>query len=112
MDGLDDLLDPGIRNTGPTNNKQEPLPNANAVLVLGILSIVGCFMFGLPGLICGVISLGLYPRDKRTYESDPRKYEVSYKNSKAGMICAIIGTSLSFIAFLSIFLGNFINLLL
>lgn len=96
MDELDDLLDPGIRQvSSKAGGGKKSLPHANAVLTLGILSIVGCFLWGLPGLICGVIALGLYPKDKRIYDSDPVSYEDSFKNSKGGMICAIIGTSLS-----------------
>jgi len=100
MDELDDLLDPGIRNTNSSSNVQAALPHANAVLVLGIISIVGCFFWGIPGLICGIISLALFPKDKRTYDSNPQRYENSYKNSKAGMVCAVIGTSLSFVTFM------------
>ncbi len=100
MDELD-LLDPGVtkQNEGGGGGEAS-LPHANAVLTLGILSIVGCFLYGLPGLICGIIALALYPKDKRLYESDPRRYGNSYKNSKAGMICAVIGTSLSAIYFI------------
>lgn len=102
MDELDNLLDPGIRNTSPSSNEQAQLPNASAVLVLGIISIVGCFFYGIPGLICGIISLSLYPKDKRMYDSDPSRYQDSFKNSKAGMICAVIGTSLSSLMFLTL----------
>ena len=36
---------------------QQQLPNATAVLVLGIISIVGCFCYGIIGLILGIIAL-------------------------------------------------------
>lgn len=104
MDELDDLLDPGIRSSGSSAKGEYQgkgaLPNASAVLVLGILSLVGCFLYGLPGLICGVIALGLHTKDKRIYESNKSFYEDSFKNSRAGWICAIIGTSLSALYFL------------
>lgn len=107
MDELDDLLDPGIKKekTGRTDFGDAQLPNANATLVLGILSIVGCFLYMLPGLICGVIALSLHPRDKRIYASDPSTYETSFKNAKAGFICAIIGTSLSALFLLVLVVG-------
>ena len=97
MDELDDLLDPGVKkeNTGGNHFGDAQLPNANATLVLGILSIVGCFLYMIPGLICGVIALSLHPRDKRVYASNPSLYANSFKNAKGGFICAIIGTSLS-----------------
>lgn len=95
MGDLDDLLDPGIKQNSDPIIGQKTLPNAAAVLTLGIISIVGCFLAGLPGIICGVIALSLYPKDKRLYESNPELYADSYKNSKAGFVCAIVGTSLS-----------------
>ncbi|MBL4862066.1 MAG: DUF4190 domain-containing protein [Crocinitomicaceae bacterium] len=71
------------------------LPNANATLVLGILSIVGCLFYGIPGLVCGVIALVIHKKDKAIYKADPGRYEMSFKNAKGGFVCAIIGTSLS-----------------
>ncbi len=76
------------------------LPNATAVLVLGILSLVTCIFYGIIGLILGIIALVLHKKDKEIYASDPSAYERSFKNSKAGNICAIIGVILSSIYFL------------
>lgn len=98
MDELDDLLDPDVKE-GSGSVGSSKLPNANAILTLGIISIVGCFLYGIPGLICGIIALSLYSKDKKIYLSNPSKYEQSHKNAKAGFICAIIGTSLSAIYF-------------
>jgi M penetrans paralogue family 26 len=78
------------------NQPQRPLPNGTAVLVLGIISIVGCFCDGVPGLVCGIIALVLAGKDLRLYNADPTLYTVgSVSNLKNGRICAIIGTSLS-----------------
>jgi hypothetical protein len=75
---------------------QQPLPNATAVLVLGIVSIVGCFCYGVIGIICGIIALVLASKSKKMYEANPEAYtEGSYKNMNAGRICAIIGLILS-----------------
>jgi hypothetical protein len=71
------------------------LPNATAVLVLGILSIVTCFLYGIPGLVMGIIALYLHKSDRELYQRDPNRYAQSYQNSNAGKICAIIGVSLS-----------------
>jgi M penetrans paralogue family 26 len=69
-------------------NIQQPLPNATAALVLGILSIVICFA----GLVLGIIALVLANKDMRLYNSSPESYTIgSYNNLKAGRICAIIG---------------------
>ena len=103
MSELDDLLDPGVNKTNPTvgfSGQQKTIPNANAVLVLGIISIVGCIFAGIPGLVCGIIALVMYKKVKATYESDRPTYENSFKNAKAGFVCAIIGTILSALYFL------------
>ena len=64
---------------------QRSLPNATAVLVLGILSIVICF-------ICGIIALSMASGDRRLYNQNPEQYTTSsYDLLKAGRVCAIIG---------------------
>lgn len=81
------------------NNTDVPtsLPNSTAVLVMGILSIVFCwFLGGIIGTILGIIALVLAAKSKSLYKAEPAKYSIeSYKNLKAGYICAIIGLSLS-----------------
>jgi hypothetical protein len=75
---------------------QRQLPNSTGVLVLGICSIVGCFCYGLPGLICGVIALILAAGARKLYRDTPDDFtDSSYKNMNAGRVCAIIGTILS-----------------
>ncbi len=75
---------------------QQQLPNATAVLVLGIISIVGCFCYGIIGIVLGIIALVLSSKAHKIYNENPGLYnEVSYKNMKAGRVCAIIGTCLS-----------------
>jgi hypothetical protein len=64
---------------------QRPLPNATATLVLGILSIVLCF-------ICGIIALAISGSDMNRYKAAPEMYtSSSYDLLKAGRTCAIIG---------------------
>ncbi len=71
--------------------KKQTLPNATAVLVLGICSIVfSCF---LVGLILGIIGLSLSPRGRRLYRENPELYE-GYGQLNAGWIMSIIGTVL------------------
>ena len=73
-------------------NLQQPLPNATAVLVLGILSIVMCFV----GVILGIIAVVLANKDLKLYNASPEVYSPgSYNNLKAGRICAIIGLILN-----------------
>lgn len=90
----EDLLDPNINNTSG-NSGNGNLPNATAVLVLGIISIVGCIFYGVPGIVCGIIAIVLHKKDRDIYASNPSLYEASFKNSKAGYVCGIIGLSLS-----------------
>ncbi len=76
--------------------QQRPLPNSTAVLVLGILSIVTCFCYGILGLILGIIAMVLAGKDKSLYASLPDEFtQGSFKNLNAGRICAIIGIILS-----------------
>ncbi len=84
----------------PTENVQpsvkQQLPNATAVLVLGILSIAICWCYGLFGITMGIIALVLSGKSRALYNENPDLYtEGSFKNMKAGRVCAIIGTILS-----------------
>ena len=81
----------------PTNyNAQQNLPNATTALVLGIISIVGSFCYGIVGLICGIIGLVLANRDKKLYLDSPELYSPSsYSTSSAGRVCSIIGIVIS-----------------
>lgn len=73
-----------------------PLPNATAVLVLGIISILGCCCYGIVGLICGIVALVLAKGSLKMYYENPSMYtKSSYSNLNAGKICAIIGLALS-----------------
>lgn len=73
---------------------QSNLPNATAVLVLGIVSIVGCCCYGIPGIIAGIIGLVLYNKDKALYLQNPEQY-LNYSNLNTGRILCIIGLALS-----------------
>lgn len=93
-----DTLNPG--QTGqqfqPQFGGQQPVPNSTTVLVLGILSIVLCWCYGLIGLILGIIAVVLSNKAKVLYEANPGMYTVSsYNNLKGGRICGIIGLCLS-----------------
>ncbi|PWS31134.1 hypothetical protein DF947_14395 [Pedobacter paludis] len=74
---------------------QPNLPNATIALILGILSIPACCCYGI-GLIFGIIAWVLAGSDIKKYNLDPNAYSISsYKNTKAGKICGIIGAILS-----------------
>jgi len=86
---MSEILDTG---TSAGRVGTEKLPNSTGVLVLGIISIVLC---GLIGAICGIIALSMSSTATRVYDEDPMRYdEASFKQMKAGRVCAIIGLSL------------------
>jgi len=79
-----------------SNQGRQQLPNSTAVLVLGILSIVLCWCYGLVSIVLGIIALVMAGKAKKEYTDNFGKYsESSYKNMSAGKVCAIIGTCLS-----------------
>lgn len=79
------------------NFLREPIPNATAALVLGIVSIpTCCCCFGIVGLITSIIGLVLANGAISKYNEEPDRYsEGSLKNAKAGRVCAIVGLVLS-----------------
>ncbi|PZF72121.1 CCC motif membrane protein [Taibaiella soli] len=78
------------------NSSPQPLPNAVAVLILGVISIISACCYGIVGLICGIIAVVLGSKDMRLYRGNPQAYTLSsYNNLQAGRICGIIGLILS-----------------
>jgi hypothetical protein len=75
-----------------SGNQPSNLPNATAALVLGIISIVGAFCYGIVGVICGIIGLILANKDRKLYQATPELYsQSSYSSLNAGRTCSIIG---------------------
>jgi uncharacterized membrane protein len=95
----------------PAEGEKLMLPNSTAVLVLGIVSIVGVLCTqGILGIILGIIGLVLASNPMKLAKQNPDLYtESSIKNLKAGRICSIIGVSLGgaflLIVFMLILLG-------
>lgn len=89
----------------PNYGGQQNLPNATAALVLGIISIVATFCYGI-GIICGIIGLVLANKDRKLYQAAPELYNPSsFSTSNAGRVCSIIGTILSGIFILIIIIA-------
>ncbi len=79
-----------------SGNMNQNLPNSTGILVMGILSIVFCWCWGIIGIALGIISLVLACKATKLYAEHPELYsEGSFKNMKAGKVCAIIGLCLS-----------------
>jgi hypothetical protein len=74
---------------------QVTVPNSTAVLVLGIVSLLGWICYGIVGIICAIIALVLAKKGTEEYNTNPAMYSPnSYNNLKAGRVCAIIGLCL------------------
>jgi predicted PurR-regulated permease PerM len=79
---------------------KQKLPNATAVLILGIASIPACFCWGIIGLVLGIVALVLASHDQKRYELQPEQYD-NYGSLAIGRTFAVIGMVLStlFLAF-------------
>lgn len=72
---------------------QQNLPNSTPVLVLGILSVLGCCCYGV-GIIFGIIGLVLTKKDMALYNANPSQYK-GLNSLNTGKILCIIGLILS-----------------
>jgi M penetrans paralogue family 26 len=89
--------------TPPQPPMQQAVPYSTSVLVMGILSIVGCWCWGLPGVVLGIIGLVQSGKGKEAYNQNPALYTPgSLKNLNAGRVCSIIGLCLSGFVMLSL----------
>src|SRR3954468_22652629 len=69
-----------------------PVPNSTEVLVLGILTIVICWCYGIVSVILGIVALVLASEGEKKFRLNPNMYSsTSYKNLRAGRTCAIVG---------------------
>lgn len=76
--------------------ENQKLPNATAVLILGILSIITCCCYGIFSVILGTIGVVLANKDSKIYAENPTLY-TNYNNLKIGKILSIIGIVLGVI---------------
>jgi len=84
--------------------EKQTLPNSTLILVMGILSILGCCCYGIPGLIFAIIAIVLSNKATKLYMEAPENYS-GYGNVKAGKIMGIIGIVLSIVFVLIIIWG-------
>ena len=77
--------------------EQQKLPNSQGVLILGILCIpFCCCLWGVVGLILGIIALVLAKKATALYNENPEQY-TGYSNVKTGKMLAYIGVALGVI---------------
>ena len=70
---------------GDFDGERKDLPNATAALVLGALSLVFCWCYGIIGLVLGILAVVLASAPRKAYLENPERFtEVSYKNLNAG----------------------------
>lgn len=85
-------------------------PDAKSINTLGILGLVFCILFGLVGLICGIICLAKAPKALRDISNNPGKYtDESLSKIKGGKTCAIIGLSIQGFALLIVVIAAVAN---
>ncbi len=73
---------------------KQKLPNAQAVLILGILSVITCCCYGVVGIILGIVALVMAKKDMQTYNAAPELYS-NYSQLNVGRVLAIIGITIS-----------------
>lgn len=76
--------------------EKQQIPNGTLVLVMGILSIIGCCCYGLPGIIFGIVAVVMGNKATKIYMEAPENY-TGFGNVKAGKIMGFIGITLSVI---------------
>lgn len=70
--------------------EKRKLPNATAILVLGISSMVSCCCYGILSVVLGTVGLFLAKKDTQLYNENPALYS-NYNTVKTGKILCIIG---------------------
>jgi len=74
--------------------EKQKLPNGLIVLIFGILSILTCCFYGIPGFIFGVVALILAKKDLTIFYENPEMY-ANVSQIKTGRVLAIIGIILN-----------------
>ena len=79
---------------------------AIASMVLGICAIVGCALYGIPSLVCGILAIVFYKQAKRQIAAGGFS-PASASMAKAGLICGIIGLILAalMLAYIVVMIG-------
>ncbi len=81
------------------NGQPQTSGKAIASMVLGICSIVTCMMYGIPGIICGVLAI-IFAKQARAAIVNGTAPQTSAGMAKAGSVCGWVGLSLSIVMLL------------
>jgi len=74
--------------------EKQTLPNSTLILILGIVSILGCCCYGIFGIIAAIVALVLAKKATALYLEEPELYD-GFDNVKTGKILSYIGLVLN-----------------
>ena len=79
---------------------------AIASMVLGIVSIIGCMLYGILSVTCGPLAIWLSVKAKRAVR-EGRAPRSSHGMATAGLVCGIVGTTIGglYLLFIILFVG-------
>lgn len=80
---------------------QQTSGKAIASMVLGICSIITCWAYGVPGIVCGILAI-VFAKHAAERIASGLAPESSAGMAKAGKICGWVGLSLSVVYLLFI----------
>ncbi len=85
----------GSINRGNLGQGQKEVPNAQAIFIIGIVSIALSLCYGI-GLVAGIVGLVLAKNGKEDYEKEPELYtKESVKQMTTGKTLSMIGVGVS-----------------
>lgn len=92
-----------INQVGPAYPGMPTQTSGKAItsMVLGIVSLVTCFMYGVPGIVCGIIAV-VFARKAEVAIQLGEAPPTSQGMAKAGRICGWIGIALGILYLLFI----------
>lgn len=74
--------------------KTQKLPNANTILILSILSVITCCLYGVVGIVLAIVALQKAKKEEQLYWESPGQYQ-SLGTIQAARVIAVIGITLS-----------------
>ncbi len=77
-----------------THMKTQKLPNANTILILSILSVITCCLYGIVGIVLAIVTLQKAKKEEQLYWESPEQYQ-SLGTIQAARVIAVIGITLS-----------------
>ncbi|TKG96057.1 hypothetical protein EYV94_07165 [Puteibacter caeruleilacunae] len=93
-------------NYNQNDQGQMPLPNANLILSMGVLSLVLLLCFQTVAAVIAIITFILAYKETQAYQSNPGVYTAkSFQQVNSGKLCAIVTLAISIIIAVAAALG-------